>query len=89
MEWRGVSQRRISTPPRTSAGLVTYLLPTGAWRLNVEGRIPYAERVRGAPPIALPVAQGKLVETMPARNMANSTRTIIAVNTTWDMPLLI
>jgi hypothetical protein len=26
---------------------------------------------------------------MPARNMANSTRTIIAVNTTWDIPLLI
>ena len=89
MSWRGVSQRRIGTPPRTSAELVTYLLPTGAWRLNVEGRIPRAERVQGVPPIALPVAQGKLVETMPARNMANSTRTIIAVNTTWDIPLLI
>ncbi len=61
----------------------------GAWGLNVEGRISRADRVQGAPPIGLPAAQGRLVETMPARNTANSTRTIIAVNTTSDIPLLI
>ncbi len=55
----------------------------------MEDRIFCAEGVQGALPIGLPVAQGTLVETMPARNMANSTRTIIAVNTTSDIPLLI
>ena len=52
-------------------------------------RIRRPVRVLGALPIGLPVAQGRLVETMPARNTANSTRTIIAVNTTSDIPLLI